>query len=438
MKNMLFCIALVVSCLVVSAASDDSSVKTNAVPAFRVDKGKIVVDSPFDLAIGSTEYARTAGKCIRSRLDIDYMVRREGQPDMVVSNWSHSAMAVLAKPYFGVKNIHLSFYGDEKKLESYSIHHNMDKKATEQTCIDLVKKLASDFAKRYNVELDVPEPSATAAEVAQEISSDHSAHSFVHVQQYQYMHDPVTISISALVDKKMRFSIHASVWDNDLHEKRFSNLRQFNSVTVTTNYVTQTHGQTQSSKPTAAQKRRHEEAAGLRNAVKRLFSFDLDSTNKVSFIDKRRKTEWRKLPSPVEGLVEAREFGGNHSPFPFWSLTLRRPFEGGVSPEELEAAAGRIRARIESEYGNKIPPMNEKKKAGLEEVPWLKANGTPTYGDMSLMFEQGLKKQFFIGQVGDLQLDIRCHEPTYVKRNGGFAIAVKGAIIVTFSQQPSR
>ena len=71
-------------------------------------------------------------------------------------------------------------------------------------------------------------------------------------------------------------------------------------------------------------------------------------------------------------------------------------------------------------------------------MPWLKANGTPTYGDMSLMFEQGLKKQFFIGQVGDLQLDIRCHEPTYVKRNDGFAIAVKGAIIVTFSQQPSR
>ena len=411
---------------------------TNAVPAFRVEKGYFVIDSPFDLKLGSAEYAKSAGKAISSHLSIDVIKEGDGKPDTVESNWSHHAMAKLTKPYFGIKDVSLGFYGADKRLEYYTLS-TMRKLKTEKECVDLVKKLAVDLAKRYGTEIDAPEQREPAEDVAKRIDDDRSSYGFIHASN-GYADSPVEISISAMVSRKMRFDVLVTVSDRKLHELQLEKLDRRGYVSVSTNNYTRMRG-APGTQPSAAQKQRHEEAAGLRVTVRRLFGFDLDSTNRISYADWRNSKEWRSLSVPVEGLSEMKDMGGGGSvaTIPFRELVLRRAFEGDVSAEELAAAAGRILARIESEYGKEIKPVKRKNGPADSGLPaWLKGGGLPTYGDMrASMSMVNSNKTVFRGEVGDIRLEIRYHEPCYVKQGDRFSIAVKGAILVTFTQSPS-
>ena len=60
-----------------------------AVGEFRVEGGKIVVDSPFDLEIGSAEYAKALGDGVKSHAD----VRKDSKTGAMATNWYHSAKA---------------------------------------------------------------------------------------------------------------------------------------------------------------------------------------------------------------------------------------------------------------------------------------------------------------------------------------------------------
>jgi hypothetical protein len=50
---------------------------------FSVEDGKIVVASPFDLEIGSSEYARALGDCVKSHAD----VRKNPRTGIMATNW---------------------------------------------------------------------------------------------------------------------------------------------------------------------------------------------------------------------------------------------------------------------------------------------------------------------------------------------------------------
>ena len=429
---------------VTGAAVIASAEGTNSVPPFRVEKGRFVIDSPFDLKLGSTEYAKVAGNAIHSHLSVDRFKDENGKPDAVESNWTHNATARLAKPYFGIPEMSLNFRGADKRLEGYSLS-TMRKLAlkTEQECVELVKKLAADLSRRYGTTLDVPEPRESAADVAQQNKNDRGAISFIQAGNASW-DSAVTISVAGLVSKKMQFHVIASVKDRKMHdewlEKIFSRIPQQRTTVSTNSYIMRT-GESGKASPSAAQKQRHEEAAGLRATVKRLFGFDLDSTNRISYAYWKNSKEWRPLSAPVEGLSEMKDMGGGGAvaTIPFRELIVRRAFEGDVLAEDLDAAAGRILARIESEYGKKIKPMKWKNGPADSGLPaWLKDGGTPTYGDMrASMSMVNSCKTVFRGEVGDIRLEIRYHEPCYMKRADRFSMTVKGAILVTFTQSPA-
>ena len=103
-------------------------------------------------------------------------------------------------------------------------------------------------------------------------------------------------------------------------------------------------------------------------------------------------------------------------------------------------------------YEAKEPGRRERAYAwataiGLQDVDGLKPSkyliktakrlgeGVPTYGDTKALL--GLdKKTHFMGQVGDLAIEIGYAEPRYAKRGGKYEIACKGAVVVTIVQSP--
>ena len=113
---------------------------------FRVEDGKLVVESPFDLALGSTNYAVRLGKAVRSTTSATY------DPDTKVTttNWSAYGSVRLSAPYHGVKSVSLAFKGKERRLDSYNFHigekkHGIGGTLTVDECRKVMKEVADDF-----------------------------------------------------------------------------------------------------------------------------------------------------------------------------------------------------------------------------------------------------------------------------------------------------
>ena len=77
-----------------------------------IENGRIVLDSPFDLKLGSTEYAKTFGSLIRTSAHADY----DPGTMKTITNFHHHATAYLSTPYFGCDKVGLKFEGDDKIL----------------------------------------------------------------------------------------------------------------------------------------------------------------------------------------------------------------------------------------------------------------------------------------------------------------------------------
>ena len=84
---------------------------------WQIKNGSIFLDSPFELEIGSTEYAKALGSRIRTTAHANY------DPDTktTTTNYHHYADARLKTPYFGHDRLSLSFKGEEKSLEHCSL-----------------------------------------------------------------------------------------------------------------------------------------------------------------------------------------------------------------------------------------------------------------------------------------------------------------------------
>ena len=136
---------------------------------FRIEDGKVVVDSPFDLEIGSPEYAKALGSAVKSHKD----VCKDDKTGETVTNWYHSGEAHFAQPYFGARNAWLSFKGEDKTLSSVHFSSGKDNKSyvgvlTFDECRKLFDEIAADMSKRLGEEIDVDDD-ATEEEARERI-----------------------------------------------------------------------------------------------------------------------------------------------------------------------------------------------------------------------------------------------------------------------------
>ena len=116
----------------------DESEKTIEHTAFSGENGELVVDSPFDLRIGSSEAAKLLG----AKLD---------SSTYGGTNRHYFAIARLSKPYFGCQTLSLNFYGEEKALGHIRLSNL---KLPLDDCRKNVLDIAADISQRFGVKME--------------------------------------------------------------------------------------------------------------------------------------------------------------------------------------------------------------------------------------------------------------------------------------------
>ena len=439
---------------IVLAAVGCETVTTGCVsapPAYRIENRKIVLDSPFVLEIGSTEYAQAFGDLIRTSAHANY----DPQTKKTTTNFCHNAEAWLATPYFGCERVWLNFKGEEKTLNSCNLSrgsfYGSSKKMSFDECRATVDKIVADMERRFGMTMrcgnDLSENDAKARvkELGEEFKQRGErcggyATSFVNYNwETKNVHGFVDYRVSGMMDEKGRCSINVDFSAPPEFLRR--SYEPGDRIPVYTNEMCSTT----SSKlvPTAEQKKAHEEAKKLRETIARLFGVDLDKPSETNELSSALwqtnapasvKREWTPMEKPFEGMTERKV---NQSirflAIPFGAFALRHPFDGDVSEEELKAQAKRFLDRLEKEYGAKIPEADTKEGTALLAKRF--GDGVPTFGDTKALL--GLdKKTHFMGKVGDLAIEIGYAEPRYAKRGDEYEIVCKGAVVVNIVQSP--
>ena len=417
------------------------------VPPFRVENGTIIVSSPFDLEMGSTEYAKIAGKVLRVHRYANY----DPNTKKTTTNETAYASAKLAKPYFGCRTISLNFGGKEKRLSSIHMdwergqtRKGKDSALTNQECRDLVDRILEDMKTHADMtvsaSVDRTEEEALEriAEMYKNDGKPKEQHEY-HVPFYSWRATrqrngaPADYWLSAMVGngKKHRsvsLSAHLPFKIDD-------------HVTVVTNRSSHFSGKLI---PTPAQKKAHEEAAKMRAMLKRVFDVDFDATNAVidlkfthwsSVTNGPPEKEWLTLETPFEGMTEKKVSKPvSFLCIPFRTFALRRPYDGDVEESELKKQAAQLLARLERELGEKIPSVDNK-EAKAELAKRFGEEGVPAFGDTRMVL--GLDKVLcFTGKIGDIGIEIAYAAPRYAKSKGAYSIAWRGAVVASFVQSP--
>ena len=418
----------------------------------RIENGRAVLDSPFALEIGSTEYAKVLGERVRSWAHANY----DPQTKTTTTNVSHYAEAHLAKPYFGFDKLSLNFKGDDMHLESCSFSmsgrrpSDKRKKLSYAECREMVDKIAADMEKRLGIvmrcRIDYTE-AVVKQHVQRRLDEDRQKKrelsefslSFVHYNgERQGKTRKIEYMLCGMLSDKGEYSVSISY----MAPFEFTSSYMLGDrIPVYTNemFSTASRGLV----PTAEQKKAHEEAKRLRGTINRLFGIDLDKpseTNELSSAIWRTNgqdkvvREWSAMPTPFEGMTERKV---NQSvmflAIPFGTFALRRPYPADATAEEMKEQAKRFLVRLEREYGEKIPEADT--KDGVEMLAKRFGEGVPTFGDTKTLL--GLdKKTFFMGKVGDLGVEIAYCEPRYAKRGGTYEIVCRGAVVVNIVQSP--
>ncbi len=104
-----------------------------------VQNGEMVVGTPFDLCIGSTECAKMLGDRLH-----------QGLSEGATQYWSASAR--LPEPYFGCENMALAFYGEEKALGVICLGVC---KQTLDECRKTARDMADEIGRRFGVKMDM-------------------------------------------------------------------------------------------------------------------------------------------------------------------------------------------------------------------------------------------------------------------------------------------
>ena len=108
-------------------------------------RGELVVDSPFDLCIGSSEAAKLLGAQLTSSpVNGTYSYG---------TNLQYHGFARLATPYFGFDKMSLTFMGEEKALFAINLFQDDDKLSLDD-CRKTVRDIAADIEQRFGVKMD--------------------------------------------------------------------------------------------------------------------------------------------------------------------------------------------------------------------------------------------------------------------------------------------
>ena len=410
------------------------------VSASAADEPAFTVDSPFDLTLGSTNYAVRLGKSVRSNTSASY----DPETKVTTTNWSAYGFVSLSTPYHGVKSVSLDFKGEERRLDSYSFSIGGKKRGIGGTlsveeCRKIMKEIADDISKRFGVKMEASKHDGgelSDKEIDERIEQmtkrDSRKHrtvttSFSHVDGFGEREGVgVGYSVSGMVDRKRRCSVHVNVYTSFIPRAK-------EPVSVASSSIAGLVSQEE-------QVKAHAEAKRLREALGKLFGIDFDATE-----DKKEqkgdspewppKNEWKPMEHPVAGLVECKPNSGTTSFFqvPIVNFVARRAYPGDVEETELQRLAKDVLGCLETAYGERIPVADTAE--GRAQLAEVLGAGVPTFGDSRALL--GLDKvQTFVGKLGDLAIDIAYALPRYERRGEDYRLVRRGAVVLTILQSP--
>lgn len=415
---------------------------------YRVESGGIVLDSPFALEIGSTEYSAAFGKWIRTSAYANY----DPMARTTTTNFQYYATAHLSKPYFGFNGLSLMFKGREKYLErcsfsSYGPGRVPADKMSYEECREKTGRIVADIQKRLGIVMrcfqDETEDAAKQ-EVDRHLKKYREANQKCHGVAVSFLcfHGArvgkfglISYDVNGMVNDKGDCSVHVSC---SLSSEPAS-YKSGDRIPVITNMTYSSYGgmlMTENQR-----KKAHEEADKLRKTFTRLFGVDFASSSATNGLpcvvrqtngQDKAVEEWTVMSKPFEGMTESRLYRaeGLHS-IPYVSFSLRRAYPGDISEDELKEQAKRVLGRLESEYGESIPKAHTMDESRL--FAGRTEEGVPVFGDTRALLCLD-KKVYFKGRVGDLSVEICYAEPRYAKRGERFEIICKGAVLVNIVQ----
>lgn len=410
------------------------------VSASAADGSAFTVDSPFDLTLGSTNYAVRLGKSVRSNTSAWY----DPATKVTTTNWSAYGFVGLSKPYHGVKSVHLGFRGEERRLDSYGFNIGEKKHASGGTlsveeCRNVMKEIADDISKLFGVKMEASKHDGgelSDEEIDERIEQMTKGDSgncrtvstnFSHVDGFGEREGVVVgYSVSGMVDRKRRCSVHVNVYTS-------FNPRAKEPVSVASSSIAGLVSQEEQAKA-------HAEAKRLREALGRLFGIDFDATEdkkgqKGDSSEWPPKNEWTPMEHPVAGLVECKPNSGTRAFYqvPVVNFVARRAYPGDVEESELQRQAKEVLDSLEAAYGGKIPVADTAE--GRAQLAEVLGDGVPTFGDSRALL--GLDKvQTFVGKLGDLAIDIAYALPRYERRGEDYRLVRRGAVVLTILQSP--
>ena len=417
-----------------------------AADEFRIENGKIVVDSPFDLEIGSAEYSKALGKAIKSHKD----VRKDPKTGATTTNWYHFAEARFSQPYFGAERAGLTFDGEDKKLSNVHLSVGENKKGfggklTFTDCCKKFDEIAADMSKRLGEEFGDEEATEEEALENLAICTKVSPGSHGHAVSFRSAvasatnkYEDVEYHLMAMIHSDKSYSVNMSFSRPYRHGSAFAQVDDERDKHIPV-YTNKPHS-VDFSLRTSEQEKAHREADALRATIKRLFDVDLDAPSEtndtsaalMSLTNSPARPEWFPLARPFAGCTERKaDRGVRLLVIPVVNFGLRHPFEGNVSEEELKSESQRILDELERELGAKIPEFERpEKKPEKVEPP---DSAPPALGDFRAMLrsDDGV---FFMGGIGDICITVKYAVPSYVKRGGQYCVAQRGAIVVEIMQ----
>ena len=255
-----------------------------------------VVDSPFDLTLGSTNYVALLGKAVHSHASAWY------DPDTKVTttNWSVYATVRFAKPYHGARHAALQFKGEERVLDSYSFDIGANKygsggKLTVEEARKIMQEVAADITKRFGVKMR----SSRVGE--SELSDDEIDKCIKRIEEMtkgdSHKRQTVAISFASLngngeregvgvgygvvgmMDRKKKCSVGVRVYTS--WRPKMNDAGKLIAGSSIPGFVSE-----------AEQKKAHEAAKGLREALGKLFGIDFDSVKGDASDVGKNASEW--------------------------------------------------------------------------------------------------------------------------------------------------
>ena len=409
------------------------------VSASAAEESDFTVDSPFDLTLGSTNYAVRLGKSVRSNTSASY----DPETKVTTTNWSAYGSVRLSTPYHGVKSVSLNFKGEERRLDSYSFSIGGKKYSSGGTltvdeCRKVMKEIADDISKLFGVKMEASKYGGELSNeeidkrIEQMTNGDSKSHqtvstSFSHINGFGEREGVgVGYSVSGMVDRKRMCSVHVHVYTSFVPRAK-------EPVSVASSSIAGLVSQEE-------QVKAHAEAKRLREALGKLFGIDFDATEdkkeqKGDSSEWPPKNEWKPMEHPVAGLVECKPNSGTTSFFrvPIVNFIARRAYPGDVEESELQRQAKEVLDSLEAAYGGKIPVADTAE--GRAQLAEVLGDGVPTFGDSRALF--GLDKvQTFVGKLGDLAIDVAYALPRYERRGEEYRLVRRGAVVLTILQSP--